>query len=190
MIEVSFEVEGQRNALAFDATKGRTGLKSLDGIAERQKDIRPALDRVHDIMLQAQREVFDTEGRSIAQPWPKYTGQEQRYYTPMKRKILGNEYPLLRWKGGSEVLYPSLTQKNAAGHVWKPYKDGFEFGTNVPYAIKHHKGIGKGWRDKYPLPRRPLLASNFTSIGKVVREIQAYIFGGGAQARARGGVFG
>ena len=192
MVELEVFIEGERKRFKFDPTTGRDELPQYKLIKERTEDLRPAFKEVHKILLGLSKSIFETQGREINAPWPDYTTAERRQYTPYKKAILGSEYPIMRWRGGNnpDRLYRSLTEASSTDHIWKASKENFEFGTRVPYAAGHHTGTGKGWRDAYTVPKRPLLGSNWRVVGEVLQEIQGYIFGSTGKYRPRGGIFG
>jgi phage gpG-like protein len=189
MISFLVEVDGVQKKFAFDPTKDRLESPMLAAIKARLENLEPAFDQVHDILLELQRSIFDTEGQAIGKPWPKYN-QDERGYAGMKRAILGDAYPMLRWRGGQEILYPSLTEASHPDHIFDKRADSFTFGTSVPYAAGHHTGTGEGWRGKYIVPKRPLMGADWKHVGKVIQAIQAYVFGSTGPLKSRGGIFG
>lgn len=118
---------------------------ALQGLIDNVEDWRALGPQVHDFFVRKQIDLFASEGRSEGAPWPDYSGQEPKY-AAYKRGIVGDVYAkrLLRWTPGREVLYPSLTEQRHAQHVWNVQAQRFEFGTRVPYAMNHQKGVGTG----------------------------------------------
>ena len=190
MIEVQATIDGKNKSFAFDPTKGRANSPALSLINKRLGDLSPTHDAVHRILLKLQKDIFSSEGGAIGKRWPRYNDDERQTYVPMKRAILGREYPLLRWDGGKEVLYPSMTDPTHPKHIWKPKDTSYEFGTSVPYARGHHEGTGLGYKGRYIVPKRELLGSNWDVLGKIIQEVQGYVFGSSGKYAGRGGVFG
>lgn len=101
---------------------------------------------VHQRLLDWQKKVFETSGKAAGQRWPGVTILERQYYRWKETKLEGaitDPSPELRWTATNERLYPSLTDKGHKDHKWKVLKDGYVFGTTVPYAWKHQEGSGK-----------------------------------------------
>jgi len=118
---------------------------ALQGLLDNVQDWRALGPEVHEFFIAKQIALFASEGRSENAPWPDYSGQEPKY-AAYKRGIVGDAYAkrLLRWTPGREILYPSLTESRHAQHVWSVQEQRFTFGTRVPYAMNHHKGVGTG----------------------------------------------
>jgi hypothetical protein len=117
----------------------------LQGLLDNVEDWRALGPEVHDFFIAKQIKLFATEGGSEGAKWPDYSGQERKY-AGYKRGIVGDAYAkrLLRWTPGREILYPSLTESRHAQHVWDVQQQRFTFGTRVPYAMNHQKGVGIG----------------------------------------------
>jgi hypothetical protein len=118
---------------------------ALQGIMDNAEDWRALGPDVHSFFIRKQLALFASEGGSEGAKWPSYSGQERKY-AGYKRGIVGDAYAkrLLRWTPGHEVLFPSLVSSRHEMHVWNVQKAQFAFGTRVPYAMNHQKGVGIG----------------------------------------------
>ncbi len=157
-------------------------LARFKGMRIRMKNMKPAMDAALGLMVKNEKQVFATEGASIGARWRAYTEDEKKYYLPIKRAMLGGVKPMLRWSASNsanpapgEILYPSLLRKNLYS-IAKSTKDGFEYGTSVPYASNHQYGRGS-YKGKYQIIQRKLLAISKQTKIEIVREMQRHIFG-------------
>jgi phage gpG-like protein len=119
--------------------------RALQGLLDNVEDWRALGPEVHEFFIAKQIKLFATEGTSEGIKWPDYSGQEPKYAV-YKREMVGEAYAdrLLRWMPGREILYPSLVSSRHAQHVWDVQQQRFTFGTRVPYAMNHQKGVGTG----------------------------------------------
>lgn len=108
-----------------------------------------------------QKKVFKSQGRAATgSRWRGYSGEEEAY-EQFKRAVLEGSYPtnpLLRWASGNERLFPSLTRKGAKGNVARTRNEGWEWGTDLSYAHKHQRGVGRAtaW-GKYKIRQRQFI---------------------------------
>lgn len=116
--------------------------------------------RLHGYVLLRNKERFDSQNTSEGKKWEGY-GREKRYER-LKSAILG-DLTVLRWKGGKERLYPSLTSAAHPEHVHTVRRDRVEVGTTVPYA---RRLLTKG-QNQFGEPRP---ARDFVSMGRKSRE--------------------
>ena len=188
MISITFRGEFGTKRYAFDPLKDielrwRNPLR----IQWRMRDMTKPMEHALRLMEENERDLFRTEGASVGSPWQQYTASERRYYLPYKRAVLGAEKPMLRWaRGGGEApaagerLYPSLIRRpGVQGREWiaRAWKDGFEYGTRVPYAANHQYGRGT-YKGKYKIQRRVVLKMSDRTMREIVRGMQAHIFEG------------
>lgn len=130
--------------------------------------MRPFWDLVSDAWAASRVQVYATLGASTGTPWP--TGPGSRPYTVAERRYaafkagrMGRQLTradLLRWLGGRERLYPSLTDPRHPQYVYRPEPAAVTLGTSLGYAGRHDRGEGTAparWGG-YPIPRRPLVA--------------------------------
>lgn len=179
-VSISMLVDGKSKTFKFDPTKGREDLPSLKQIKGNASDLRVPFEEVHKLLLAFEKSVFLTLGGVLGAPWPSYNEAERKQYVPYKRAILGDENPIMRWRGGNNAdrLYKSLTDASSTDHIWQTDESNFVFGTKVPYAAGHHEGTGKGWNDQYTVPKRQLIGGNRDLVRNIIKELQSFIFGG------------
>lgn len=136
----------------------RLTIKNHEGLAEYDRVLGLAADQisrlnpvwdnvVHPWLLEHLKRQFKTEGERGGAPWADYSGEPK--YRAYKKSALGN-LRILRWMGGSERLFPSLTQRNAPWHIWESWSSGFRFGSSLPYAARLEKGGTGPFGEKYP----------------------------------------
>lgn len=116
------------------------------------------------LWLDSRKEMFSTSGASIGAPWPMYSkATSEAQYAAIKGKLFGRRMrrqDLLRWLGGRERLYPSLTEEGHTDTLYEETgKTSASYGTRVPYAGNHDKGVGVGpaWAGSHRIPKRPLM---------------------------------
>lgn len=80
----------------------------------------------------------------------------------------------LRWRGGKERLYPSLTQQSHQLHVFHRQGDGFVFGTRLKYAKRLNDGIGKNQFGE-PVAARPFAVISERNQEKLAKLLLLYI---------------
>lgn len=168
--------------MAFRLSIEVAGEKQLDRVLSRIpkqiKDGRSAFRKIiNRVMIPSTKAQFQTQGRHGGSPWPDYTTAEHKSgYVAMKRSVTGASPILMRWTPGHERLYPSLTKRVHPSGIRKAQKDGLQFGTTLPYALKHQRGIGLGWKGKYSTVRRRLIELNEADKREAVRILQAHYF--------------
>lgn len=185
--KLTIEIEGEKQVSRY-----------LDGIRMRFTDLRPAMEWIADnVFMPAIKEQFATQGRRSGRPWGPYTAAEvESGYVAYKTRELGKAEPILRWTRGSgsgvgarEVLYPSFVQRTHPDHVRRVTRDSVEVGSKVPWARKHHLGQGLGWRGKYQLPRRTIVALIDSDKAQMAAAIQTYAVTGGFGKIGQGRMF-
>jgi hypothetical protein len=139
--------------MSFRFTIEALGFKQLDrtllGMTDAVEDWRPAFESVHDLLIDVEKRLFDTEGASGSQGlWNRYTDEPR--YRAFKRHILGSEFPVLQWGRGGMRLMPSLTTKSHPEHVFTSTATTMEFGTSVPYADRLAQGGINPFGEHYP----------------------------------------
>jgi hypothetical protein len=97
-------------------------------------DMDAAWDAMHQWALRWQERVFKSQGGSIDQPWDYST--EPQYEEWKRDKTEASARHVMRWRGGNEVLYPSLTSASDPQHIWQVTGDSAVFGTDVDYASR------------------------------------------------------
>lgn len=108
-------------------------LKKLpDQVRNVLLDTDPILDDLHEWALDYLDKQFRSQGAHGGDPWARYGNEPD--YKDWKEGILGSATPVMRWKGGNEVLYPSLTDADHPKHVADTEDMSIEVGTEVPYA--------------------------------------------------------
>jgi len=127
--------------------------------------------RLHRFLLRRAEELFRTEGASEGARWPGYGGEPR--WAAYKESL---DVPLtrLRWEGGKERLYPSLTRAQHPEHVFRRTAKGISFGTRVPYASRLHQGGEKNPFGER-IPARPLLVTGKKTTGKLGRMILMHV---------------
>jgi hypothetical protein len=145
------------------------------------------------------RRQFESEGRYGGQPWATYEEAGDWRHRRVKHSVLykakHGRWPskavrrrkvprmaLLRWVLGGpktpiqsgERLYPSFFRGHA-GNVWQSRVDGFTWGTEVPYAERHQRGIGRRKWDPGTVPKRAILTNTRRLRGPLVRNIQEHV---------------
>lgn len=124
-------------------------------------------------LRQTQREAFKNQTSPTGQSWPEYEQAEPKYGAYKKRLLGSDLYPsMLRWPGGNERLFPSLTRENHSEHVAVIDAGArlIRFGTRVPYAINHQLGRGKGPFGE-PIATRPFLSLGVNQAADIRRII-------------------
>jgi phage gpG-like protein len=175
----SIEIEGEQQVNRL-----------LRGISDRFRDLEPAMEWIADnVFMPAIKGQFASEGRRSGRPWGPYTSQEKIFYVPYKIAMLGTATPILRWKGGRERLYPSFVNRSHPEHIRRIGKDSVEVGSSVPWARKHHLGIGKGYKGKYDLPRRTIVALIESDKRMMTKAVQTYARTGTFSGAGQGGLF-
>ncbi len=166
--------------LQFQIANEKAADRLIAGVISRIRDAEPVWQFVaDDVIMPALSGQFATEGKRGGMPWPKYTAAEQKYYVPYKVKMTGTKKPLLDWYGPGRRMVPSFVTKTHPEHIHRVWKSGVEVGSSVPYAAGHNDGTGKGWGDKYIVPKRPItVLTTRTDIAKIVEAANAYIHDG------------
>lgn len=126
-------------------------------------DWRPFFREWRGLWLASRQEMYATGGASTGTPWPmysKYTKELQ--YAAVKGRMMGRKMTradLLRWLGGNEILFPSLTQADDANNIYEESAGAASYGTRVPYARNHDQGSGNMpiWAGGHRVPRRNLM---------------------------------
>jgi len=117
---------------------------TLNGINEALDDLRPAWKDVHDIFLEFERKVFETEGGYASADWEPLNPA----YAAYKTRIYGAKTIMRR----DDRLYKSLTSRTSQEHVYNTGPSFIEMGTRTLYARAQHFGY-----EKTGLPARPLI---------------------------------
>ena len=112
--------------------------RHLGEMGDRITNWTDASARIHEWLIVRQKELFETQGQSEGIRWPV----QQPGWAKLKQRMGVKPVPL-RWIGGKERLYPSLTKKSHPDHRFRVMSGKIEFGTNVPYAIRHDAGQGE-----------------------------------------------
>lgn len=144
---------------------------TLHGITDALGDLRPAWKDVHNIFMEFEKKVFETEGGYASADWeplsPAYAAYKERTYgakTIMRR---------------SDRLYKSLTSGSHSEHYYQSGPSFMEVGTRTLYARAHQFGYAK-----MGLPARPLIPKITREEGeRIVDAILIHLF-----KSARGGL--
>lgn len=168
----------------FDVTisGSERAMKALRGALLDDRTFQSVAPKVFQLLREWQREVFRTQGRAATGArWPGYSGAELQYLKN-KQNILGDSMvqpPLLRWARDKERLQPSLTKAGHKDQIAHVLSDGWEFGTKVPYAYKHQRGVGRSpFGGGYTIPQRKMLHSDpdvpgiNSMLQKITRELR------------------
>lgn len=101
-------------------------------------DMRPAFDDIHEVLLQAERQQFGTQG-GYSGGWAPLAPSTVAFKARkgLDRRILHATLRLRR----------SLTESSHADHVYRTTPDEMFVGSSVPYGGYHQRGGGS-------LPRR------------------------------------
>lgn len=141
---------------------GETQLnRDLLRYVEVSGNLMPALEQVHQYLINIEKRQFGSEGRQSGNPWEKLKQSTVDFkarngYDP---RILHQILDLRR----------SLTEENDPAHVKYITPSMMVFGTTIPYGIYHQRPIGS----MFP-QRRPI---DLTETQKVtmVKMIQKYL---------------
>ena len=137
---------------------------TLNGLSSALTDLRPAWKDVHQIFLEFERKVFETEGGYASADWvplnPSYAAYKERTY--------GSKSIMRR----SDRLYKSLTAANHPDHVYNTGPAFIEMGTRTLYARAQHFGY-----ERMGLPARPLIPKITKEEGeRIVDAIMIHLF--------------
>ncbi len=155
--------------------------KLLNDVINRLQNAKPVWEWVSDnVVLKALQGQFKTEGARGGTKWRAYTADEVNSgYVAYKKKKTGEASPLLDWKGPNRRLAPSFIDPNHPEHVNRVSAYGLERGSSVPYAKGHNDGTGRGWKNKYTVPKRPItVLTTRLDIAKIVEATHAYFTDG------------
>lgn len=117
----------------------------LAALGDAVVDLRPAWAKIHPLLLEAEREQFDSEGRRGSGGWAPL----KRDYAAYKRKVWGERPKLV----ASGKMRAALTTDNG-DHVAVSQPLELRFGVvdaAVPYAKYHQSGYRRG---SYNVPAR------------------------------------
>ena len=137
---------------------------TLRGITDALTDLRPAWKDVHNIFMEFEKKVFETEGGYASADWeplnPAYAAYKERTY--------GSKTIMRR----SDRLYKSLTSASHSEHYYQSGPSFMEVGTRTLYARAHHFGY-----EKMGLPSRLLIPKFTREEGeRVVDAIMIHLF--------------
>ena len=119
------------------------------------------------------KERVATQNRSEGKAWAGYEGEPA--YERLKRRVLG-DLTVLRWKGGKEKLYPSLTRAGHPEHVHRVSRDKVVIGTTVPWA---RRLLTKGTNQfGEPRPGRDFITMGRRSRERLVQLLTVYVVKG------------
>jgi len=160
--------------MEMDLTGSERAMRALKAFLIDDDAFQKAAPDVYTAFSNWQKKVFESEGRAATgSSWPEYSGAEKSYAS-WKRDNVGGDISLLRWATNNERLFPSLTRKGAEYNVARVTDTGWEWGTSLPYAHKHQRGVGRStaW-GKYPIPQRKFMNDdmNIPAIRSLVEEI-------------------
>lgn len=150
-----------KTKISIDATDLKI---TLNGLTEALDDLRPAWNDIHNIFLEFERKVFETEGGYAGAGWvplnPSYAAYKERTYgssTIMRR---------------SNRLFKSLTATNHPEHLYLTGPSFVEMGTRTLYARAHQFGY-----ERMGLPARPLIPKVTREEGeRIVDAIMIHLF--------------
>lgn len=137
---------------------------TLNGIANALTDLTPAWKSIHQIFMEFERKVFETEGGYASADWvplnPSYAAYKERQY---------GSKPIMR---RSDRLFKSLTVSSHPEHVYNTGPGFIEMGTRTLYARAHQFGY-----DKMGLPARQIIPTITKAEGeRIVDAIMAHLF--------------
>ena len=104
----------------------------LQGIQDAIKDLRPAADALFAVFTDFMAKRFDSEGA--------YAGQTWTPLSPGYAKWKATHYPGQTILRLTDRMYGSLTSRTG-DTLFRVTTKRFEFGTRVPYAKKHQRGL-------------------------------------------------
>lgn len=117
-------------------------VKRFDDIAHRANDMQPLFHMLHGDFLNIERKQFESEGKLGSGGWPALKPETLR-----RKQKRGQDERILH---ATHALLDSLTQAEAAHHVFDTTADSMRVGTDLPYAEIHQNPRATG-----PLPKRP-----------------------------------
>jgi hypothetical protein len=142
--------------LSVDTSEAEAMLRGM-GVAV--DDLTPAWPQVEKIVMDMERQQFDTEGAYGGEQWePLNEG-----YAAYKRRQYGDSR-ILRATGAT---FKSLTQRGAPGHYYNAGPAYVEVGTTLPQAGWHQRGHDK----PTPLPRRVVIPVPPKEVGEAVADV-------------------
>lgn len=147
---------------------------TLKGIEKRVKGWRKTEPKLHRWLIRRQKDVFRTQGQSEGKKWVGYNTKYKAYKQALVKAGYVRDMSLLRWTGGRERLYPSLTQPSHTMHVFRRVDGGFVFGTRLPYARRLQEGIGKNQFGE-PIAARPFAVISEKNQARLAQLLLLYI---------------
>lgn len=137
---------------------------TLHGITEALGDLRPAWKDVHNIFMEFERKVFETEGAYASSDWVPLNPA----YAAYKERTHGGKSIMRR----SDRLFKSLTSGSSADHYYQSGPSFVEIGTRTLYARAQHFGY-----ERMGLPARPLIPKFTKEEGeRIVDAIMTHLF--------------
>jgi hypothetical protein len=128
---------------------------ALEKLADEAVDFTRTEDETHGALAGIVRQNFDGQG-TFAGGWPSLSpGYAQR-----KQKLYGDK-PILQASG---ALVDSLTRRDAPGAVFRVSRDEVNYGSALPHARAHQRGV-----PSRNLPARPVIPSPEVFAAAVLR---------------------
>ncbi len=137
----------------------------LEGLLAGIDDFSPAWPKVEQIVMDMERQQFETQGEFGGEEWEPLN----ETYAEYKRKTYGSTGILV----ATGMLKGSLTTKGGAGHYYNAGPNFVEIGTLVPYAGYHQRGHETPTR----LPKRTVIPIPPKPVGEDIADVlQAHIY--------------
>lgn len=128
-------------------------------------NMKPAFNDVHDIIRDAEKKQFSTQGKAFSNGWKPLAASTKRY------KAARNLDP--RILHATLRLRKSFTTKGDKDHVFTSSADEMFAGSRVPYARYHQLGTKK-------MPRRRPFELDEAVKRDILKTLQAHLVGEGA----------
>lgn len=135
-------------------------------VGENAGNMRPAFDKVHDLILDVEGRQFKTQGGAYSGGWKPLAP------ATIRRKARKNLDP--RILHATLRLRHSLTNEGHADHVYRASADEMFVGTKVPYAGPHQNPKAGN-----PLPRRRPVEFSDAVRKNILKILQRHLLGGG-----------
>lgn len=126
-------------------------------------------DVVHPWVLEKTKENIDSHGALVGESWD-YAGEPK--YRAYKQMVVGHN-KVLRWAGGRERLYPSLTSSSHGEHLFDLQKTSATIGSRVPYADRLTQGGSGPFGEDYP--GRTIMPGTPDLNKRLATQVQRYI---------------
>jgi hypothetical protein len=148
-----YRVRGEAVADRFSVDITDTLTPALEKLADRAVDFTRNEDEMHTALAGVVQRNFDTRGGLVGGWTPR---KARRSAAPV-------DHPLMQHTGG---LQRSLTRRDAPGAVFDVSRDTITYGSSLPHALAHQRGV-----PSRNLPARPVIPSPEV-FAEAVRRVQ------------------